>query len=113
MYTIGIKQFILILIIGFLLFGNVPKRQNDIKKFISSSKFQDDLQTFKNFYKEKQDKLSQTNTKKEVKDDSNTSSKDTKDLLYNSIIEITFGSERETSLKPLGQRFQDLENLGS
>lgn len=52
MLTIGFKQIILILIVGFLLFGNLPKRYKELKEFFSSSTVQNDVKKLTKTVKE-------------------------------------------------------------
>lgn len=56
MLTIGWKQIILILVVGFLLFGNFPKRQKELKDFFSSSEVKEDLENLKEKWKESEKK---------------------------------------------------------
>ena len=67
MLTIGWKQILLILIVGFLLFGNLPKRYKELKGFFSSSDFQEDVQKVTEIAKKTSEKLSKTsNSKKDL-----------------------------------------------
>ena len=56
MLTIGIKQLIIILLVGFLLFGNLPKHYNNLKEFLNSSKFDNEVKFFKNLTKKVKNK---------------------------------------------------------
>lgn len=65
MVTIGYKQFLLILLFGFLLFGNLPKRQKELKDFYSQVK-NDQFSTYNTSFSKKKSK-DQTNPEEVVK----------------------------------------------
>lgn len=65
MLTIGWKQFLLILVIGFLLFGNFPKQYENLKAFLKSSKIQEDFNFIKKENKSKEEKDNSSEIQKE------------------------------------------------